>query len=354
MFSNVRLDNFLLFDALEWEGLGPLNVVVGENDTGKSCLLEVMYAVSRSFQETAAQEVAEASWEDVLSKKLRWTFQPANLNLSRLIRRGASEAHVELSRRWQPGSTPISVTIGKEAQQHVTGADYGNTPPPPFGTTASFFPPKEVFTQARAISETRDRLGIIGFGDTYYDLVKDLRSPHTFLDLEDELKPVLRALDNLYRGTIIQPNGEFVLRRDEGDFEMSVVAEGIKKVGALVELIRSRRIQLGTSLFFDEIEANLHPQLLYDVLDQLVQFVVAANESSQVFIATHSYFVLKSLELLAREHEIHVPICVLRRTADGRVEPEFSSLEEGMPKNSIVDASVELFNRNLELQARGA
>jgi AAA15 family ATPase/GTPase len=211
-----------------------------------------------------------------------------------------------------------------------------------------------VFTQARAISETRDRLGIIGFGDTYYDLVKDLRSPHTFLDLEDELKPVLRALDNLYRGTIIQPNGEFVLRRDEGDFEMSVVAEGIKKVGALVELIRSRRIQLGTSLFFDEIEANLHPQLLYDVLDQLVQFVVAANESSQVFIATHSYFVLKSLELLAREHEIHVPICVLQRTADGRVEAEFSSLEEGMPKNSIVDASVELFNRNLELQARGA
>jgi len=111
MITKINIQDFALFDRFEWDSIGQLNVLIGENDSGKSILLELMYAVSRSFQDAAAQEVEEKSWEDVLSKKLRWTFQPTELNLSRLIRRGAAEAqaHVELHDRRRP--EPTSFTI---------------------------------------------------------------------------------------------------------------------------------------------------------------------------------------------------------------------------------------------------
>jgi hypothetical protein len=43
-----------------------------------------------------------------------------------------------------------------------------------------------------------------------------------------------------------------------------------------------------------------------------------------------------------------MPLCVLSPTEEG-VEADFADLRERIPENSIVDASVELFERDLNL-----
>jgi hypothetical protein len=68
----------------------------------------------------------------------------------------------------------------------------------------------------------------------------------------------------------------------------------------------------------------------------------------QVYLATHNYFVIKQLGILARKHQESVSFCSLAKSDEG-VECSLSDLREGMPPNAIVDASVELFERDVRL-----
>jgi AAA15 family ATPase/GTPase len=39
MIESIRMQDVTLFDEFEWDGLANVNLVIGENDTGKSNLL---------------------------------------------------------------------------------------------------------------------------------------------------------------------------------------------------------------------------------------------------------------------------------------------------------------------------
>ena len=64
----------------------------------------------------------------------------------------------------------------------------------------------------------------------------------------------------------------------------------------------------------------------------------------QFFIATHSYFVVKKLYLLAKMHSLSIP--VLSLTADGK--PSYDDMEDGMPDNSIIDESIRLYQQEVD------
>jgi hypothetical protein len=75
-----------------------------------------------------------------------------------------------------------------------------------------------------------------------------------------------------------------------------------------------------------------------------------AKADIQLFVATHSFVVLKQFELLAREHDRRVSLCVLSREAEGDgVDATFADLRDRIPPNAIVDASVELFEREVNM-----
>ena len=75
-----------------------------------------------------------------------------------------------------------------------------------------------------------------------------------------------------------------------------VVAEGIRKIAALVRLQRNGWLGLGTTLFWDEPETNINPILM----DELIGAILGlARQGVQVFLTTHSYVILKELDLQA-------------------------------------------------------
>ena len=61
----------------------------------------------------------------------------------------------------------------------------------------------------------------------------------------------------------------------------------------------------------------------------------------QVFISTHSYFVIKKLFLIALKHPGEVTCISLTKDK----EPQICNLSEGMPENSIIQVSINLYKQ---------
>ena len=65
----------------------------------------------------------------------------------------------------------------------------------------------------------------------------------------------------------------------------------------------------------------------------------------QFFIATHSYFVIKKLCILAQKHKFSIPLLSLEK----EVLPVYANLIDGMPENSIVEESVRLYEEEINV-----
>ncbi len=343
MFSKIHLKNFGAFSDFAWPGLGRVNVIVGENDTGKSHLLKAMYVMAKSIEALKKGDDEEMSWQRRVWKKSRWTFQPSPAMHS-LIKHGTK-------------STSIDATIANERWQFAFRFDPELKksfflPRPTRKSTAAdnnaiFIPPKEILTTFSAIAVTRESLEIFGFDDTYYDLIKLLRVPPTQGEIDPHLLKVLDDLRDLFDGKIIkaQSSDEFKFQRGKRSYGMSQTADGIKKIGILATLIENRSLNRNSIVFLDEPETNLHPKAITYLTRMLFEI---GRTGAQVILATHSYLVLKQLQILAKKHDESVPFCSLVRE-DGEVVGHMSDLRDGMPDNPIVDESIRLYREELEI-----
>ena len=70
-----------------------------------------------------------------------------------------------------------------------------------------------------------------------------------------------------------------------------------------------------------------------------------SQSGMQFFIATHSYFAIKELYLLAQQHHMSIPVLSLSDTGT----PAYDDLLAGMPDNSIIDTSVRLYEREVDM-----
>lgn len=344
MISQIHAENFAVFEKLRWPRPTQMNVLVGENDTGKSHLLKLLYGIARSVQEHEQQKAqGRETWKEVLARKLRETFQPPDLSLGKLVHKGEDDLEVEM----RVMEESVYFSYGRSTRKQITDA---NTPRVENAPTSLFFPPKEVLTALDAIAATREQLSISGFGDTYLDLIKALRLPGTQGRVREGLyEDVVQEMETLLDGELRREDDEFVFRRGNEKYGMSQTAEGIKKIGILTHLIRNRSINEGSILFFDELEANLHPRASARLVEMLHAM---SQEGIQVFIATHDYFVLKKLELIAREYGEDIAFCSLVRD-EGRVHAELANLRDGMPDNPINEVSRELLSTDQRIAVEG-
>jgi hypothetical protein len=218
------------------------------------------------------------------------------------------------------------------------------------GSKASFLPPKEILSIFDAIVATRETVEIAAFDDTYYDLVQDYRQPPTSGNLQVNIKKALLHLENVTGGGEVEmeKDGNIVFRRGKEVFNMHQTAEGIKKIGILSRLMRNRRLTPagGCMLFVDEPEVNLHPKAIVLFAEMLHEF---AQSGIQVYLTTHSYFLLKRLEQLAREKNTDYSLLDLRKQDGAGVTGTVSKLADGLPQNPIVEESLRLFDRDVQL-----
>ena len=81
---------------------------------------------------------------------------------------------------------------------------------------------------------------------------------------------------------------------------MPLVAEGNRKLAMLARLIATGVLMEKGVLFWDEPEANLNPILIREVAKSIVNL---SHAGIQVFLATHSLFLLRELEILMSDRD---------------------------------------------------
>lgn len=90
-------------------------------------------------------------------------------------------------------------------------------------------------------------------------------------------------------------------------------------------------------LFVDEPEVNLHPKAIVLFAEMLHEF---AQSGIQVYLTTHSYFLLKRLEATGpREGDRLRAARPAQATPDGGVTGTVTRLAQGLPMNPIVEES---------------
>ena len=116
---------------------------------------------------------------------------------------------------------------------------------------------------------------------------------------------------------MVEQNDRFYLAPFSGGLmEMPLVAEGSRKLAMLARLIATGSLLDKDCLFWDEPESNLNPRLIREVAKVILRI---CDAGVQVFVATHSLFLLREFEILL-EHDfkgIDQRYFALRRGDDG-------------------------------------
>lgn len=334
MLNKIKLENFGPLAKVDWNDLGAINLVIGENGSGKTFLLKALYSSMRTLEEYKRGD-NQLSAAEILADKLYWTFQPEKIG--DLVSKGASAA---LSCSVQIDTNNFSYSFGKDTTKKISSLD---NRVPPRSSNSVFLPAKEILSLHKIILKSREQDKSFGFDDTYLDLARALRQSTKIGRNYAEFADSRQKLEKILGGRIEydESTGRWQFKKGNQKFPIGVTAEGIKKIAILDTLLGNRYLDTNSIVFIDEPESALHPVAISQLLDIVA---VLAERGIQFFMASHSYFVVKKLFLIAQEKNISIPVisvdnnhCV---TAD---------LLDGMPDNAIIDESIRLYKEEVGL-----
>jgi len=338
MITSFDIKNFGPLSSLRGEGLGKLNLVLGANSCGKTFLLKALYATMRAQEESGRGEDPR-DFSEVLGDKLYWTFQADKLG--DLVQKGVGN-RLAVSVTMQ-NNCNLAYEFGPDASRKVVPL-HNNLAPRE--ANSIFLPPKEVLTLARVILKSGLQDKAFGFDATYVDLVLALQNPTQRERTFNGFTRSRQQLERMFQGKIeYLPDVErWVYKKGNSRFSLNTTAEGIKKIAILDTLLGNRFLTPDSVVFIDEPESALHPTAISQLLDIVYQL---SDTGIQFFIASHSYFVVKKLYLIALSKNIPIPVFLADQ--DGGWHQE--DLLQGIPDNEIINESIRLFDQELEVSA---
>ncbi len=357
MIKEIAISHFMAHTELVCTDIPPINIVIGRNDTGKTGLLKLLYATAKALEiyslKKKSSEVS-VSFKKELAEKIQDTFMPRQNRLGDLVQRGGKdklEVNIVFDVPGNRGREKIYFSFGEKTESTITNCIELVDTLPEKGMNALFIPAKEVLTAFNDIRAIRESFYGRGFDDTYLDLIKALSLESTPGKISTELSSVNKDLAELFEGKIEQTGQQdqpFIFKKGNQQFAMHQTAEGIKKIGILTTLITNRQLKKGTILFMDEPETAFHP----NAIRQLVEMLVAMSRGGvQIFLASHSYFVLKQLALCAKRENLSALCWSLDREFGQPVSNSFHDMIDGtLPDNSIIQESMEMYEEDVKLQ----
>jgi AAA15 family ATPase/GTPase len=334
MLTEVNLKNWGPIAQLNWKNLGPINLIIGKNGAGKTFILKALYAALRTL-ETFKRGNEPRSLNDILAEKLYWTFQAEKIG--DLVRKGASEG---LSLRLDSSESQFEFSFGKDTNKQIQNADSSFLPR---SANSIFLPAKEVLSLLQIILKSRDQDKVFGFDDTYVDLARALQNLPQQGKNYAHFSQARQGLEQILGGKVEydQRNAQWYFKQGNTKFPIGITAEGIKKIAILDTLLGNRYLSPQSLLFIDEPESALHPEAISQFLEMVA---ILAQSGIQVFLASHSYFVIKKLYLIAHQKNMSIPVIASEKNAWCMY-----NLRDEMPENEIVNESIRLYEQELDL-----
>lgn len=293
MIESLHVKNFTVFSKADFDFGKHLNVIVGENGAGKTHVLKLAYSVLATSWEAGRKSnpaPSKTALQTQLAGKLVNVFRPETLGRLARRRQGRERCDVKMS----CANPKLNISFGF-ATQSTSEVALGVVPKAWVDAAPAYLPTRELLTIYPGFVSIYDS-HYLEFEETWRDTCILLGAPLKRGVKEKRIRELLEPLENAMGGVIeLDRNGRFYLRSASGRLEIPLVAEGLRKLGMLARLIAAGALLDKGYLFWDEPEANLNPKLIKQIARTIVH--LAAN-GIQVFIATHSLFLLRALYIL--------------------------------------------------------
>ncbi len=326
MLRTADFKNFTSVPAGKWSLSKGLNVLISENGLGKSHVLKALYSVLKAQSPDGAlpdpkpsEPLSKTALEKKLADELMATFRPDSLG--RLVKRRQGRNRAEIALRFTTKSHNIAFGFATNSRSQV---DIEILPSQAIAKPPVFIPTRELITLCPWFLSLYDGYSV-PFEKTWRDTVLLLGAPSLRGPREKTIKQMLLPIEDAMGGQVeVDANGRFFLRVNGGKMEAALVAEGLRKFAMLARLISTGVLLEQGYLFWDEPETNLNPKLI-KVLARVIAGL--ADQGIQVFIATHSLFLLRELSIIEQDQRpTSPPRYFALKQADS---DEISRLEQG-------------------------
>ncbi|GEO82144.1 AAA family ATPase [Pararhodospirillum oryzae] len=338
--AGLRVENFTAFAALDLSFSPGITVVIGTNATGKTHLLKILYA--------ACAITTGEDRDKGFALKLRNVFMPYEGDLGRLVRRpvGVAPARVSVTRR---DGSALALAFSSDTHRPDRARGEGQEAWEQAPVESAFLPVKEILAHAPGFLATVARREM-AFEEIYADILARALLPVLKGPLDEATQAIVDGLERLLGGQVVEQDQTFFLQGPEGALEFALVAEGARKLGLVLRLLRNGCVAPGSVLFWDEPESNLNPGLVGEVAEVILAL---QRLGVQIFLATHNYVLLKELDLRRTDTD-RLGYVSLFRGASGAVEASASESYDALAPNAIAEAFDALVDRSIRRSLAGS
>jgi len=337
--KSVEVNNFTVFESIKCGFSQGINLFIGENGTGKTHLLKILYAMTRTskYNKTFMGENRYKGTPVTISNNFDHAILPLFIAsveglAINLVRSQASDDE----------SAMVKIETGEEMfTSYVAGLGYVMAVNPSdkaggiFEHEALFIPAKDMLSHSGLENDYSKR--ILPFDLTLINILEDLKVSRLREQTEIS-KALTNKISDVVGGKVLYRDGGYFIDKGTGQTNISLEAEGFKKLSVLYRALDTGYLQPGSILFWDEPEANLNPKLIPIVVDILLELT---RHSVQVFLATHDYNLMKYISIKKQPAD-QVRFHGLYKTDDGSVACDSQPDYELLAHNPIVEASIRL------------
>ena len=203
MLKKLTIENFTVFKDATLKFSSGLNVVIGENGTGKSHLLKLGYTILKTLEsfgdKTPAKEVAEREF----ARNLVDIFRPETLG--RLASRVQGSAASSVSAEWgRKGSLGFSFSTRKSEKVDIWSTPQYET----LSSSTLFIPPKEILSVFEGLQGALEKREL-AFDGTYLALAKALNPAPLKGKRPADTALLIESLEKVLNASVVKKDNRF-------------------------------------------------------------------------------------------------------------------------------------------------
>ena len=295
IIKKIKLENYTVFENQHVDFCPGINIFIGENGSGKTHILKVLYSACQSVSKKTS-----------FSHKLVCTMLPDDYKISRLVTRkqGNRNCLIRITAGETDGGQDRVMTISfngktKKWDAEVSGEDGWEQSFA--GMSSIFIPAKEILSHSYNLNAASE-VDNVRFDDTYLDIINAAKVDVSVGRNSTAKEAMLKAVERMTHGTVVYDakRDEFYLKSGNSKQEFNLIAEGIRKMALLWQLIKNGTLEKGSVLFWDEPETNINPTYIPIIVEILLEL---QRKGVQVFVATHSYMIANYFEVKKTEQD---------------------------------------------------
>ncbi len=321
----ITFENFGAIKKANLE-IKPFTIISGENETGKSFILKLLYAIAKTFpsrytdiennksfgttkihikMDLETKQAKTLTAKELLEFNFKNVFQINNLK--ELININAKESIINIEGKLyfhgenRKKSKFIKENVKGKIRIYKKKLATDNILLTIPTQDISFIPTPLILDLEKGIALYKEVYkNNLGISDIYWDTIAKIRNIGKATQIE--LKSVYKHIKEILNGSFDYKTGEgFILKKGRKIFKTDLSASGIKTLGIIQMLIERNLLKPYSTLIIEEPEVHLHPSLRFKLVDILKEL---SNNNVFVIISTHSPEILRYVEYLINTEKL--------------------------------------------------